>query len=219
MSRVFGKNSRRIAGELLLGVMLLTLLGAGAAWYYATPKYTRVGYAPLQPIAYSHKLHVSQLGLDCLYCHNNVRSSPHANIPAQSTCWNCHGTDKGNIKSDSLLLAPLREAQQSGGAIHWVRVHQLPDFVYFNHQIHVNRGVSCVSCHGRVDEMEVVRQVQPMSMSWCLDCHRNPDASLRLADQVTNLAWQVPDDAAEFGKQLRESAGIRPPTNCTGCHR
>lgn len=212
--------------------MLLGGLATGAVWYYATPKWYRVGYAPQQPIAFSHKLHAGQLGMDCLYCHTNVKESPHANIPAAQTCMNCHDPAKGNIRGDSPALAPLREAYAAGTPIDWVRVHKLPDFVYFNHAVHVNRGVSCASCHGQINEMPVVRHEQPLSMSWCLDCHRNPQPNLRPAEQVTNLAWnpQRQWDAgkdrlfgsqsqAEFARKLVQQSGIHPPTNCTGCHR
>ena len=231
MSRVFPKNSRAIAGVIALGLLLLGGLVSLGVTYYFTPKYTRVGYTPLQPVPYSHKIHVGQLGLDCTYCHTNVAEAPHANIPSVNVCMNCHDPAKGNIKADSPLLATVREAWKTGQPVHWVRVHKLPDYVYFNHQIHVNRGVSCVDCHGRVDGMVEVRHVQPMSMSWCLDCHRNPLPKIRPNDQVTNLAWEPGKDWAvmpkylnadsplEFAQKVAGQSGLKPPTNCSGCHR
>lgn len=174
MPQIFGKNSRLIAGRALLALGLLAAWCVGAGWYYLTPKYSRVGYAPIQPIAFSHEIHAGRLGLDCTYCHSHVGESAHANIPTAQVCWNCHGPDKGNIKSDSPQLLPLRQAMESGQPIVWQRVHKLPDYAYFNHAVHVNRGVACTSCHGQVDQMPIVRHDQPLSMSWCLDCHRQP---------------------------------------------
>lgn len=226
VSRIFPRNSRAIAGKTVLGVLLFGSLACGAVWYYATPKYYRVGYAPIQPIPFSHALHVQQVGLDCTYCHNHVKESPFSNVPITQTCWNCHGADKANIKANSPLLAPLREAHQSGRPIPWVRIHKVPDFVYFNHQAHVNRGVSCVSCHGQVNEMTVMREEKPLSMSWCLSCHRDPGPNLRPNDQVTNLSWDPRLDPTLAGRTPQENArllaahsGVRPPTDCTGCHR
>lgn len=231
LSTVFPKNSRAIAGAIAIGLLLLGGLVTLGVTYYFTPKYTRVGYEPIQPIPYSHKIHVGQLGLDCTYCHTNVAEAPHANIPATNVCMNCHDPAKGNIKGDSPLLAPLREASKTGMPINWVRVHKLPDYVYFNHQIHVNRGVGCVECHGRVDQMPEVREVQPLSMSWCLDCHRDPQPRIRPNQQVTNLAWDpikdwpvMPqylnaDNQMSFAEQVAKQSGLKPPTNCSACHR
>jgi hypothetical protein len=231
VSNVFPKNSRQIAGALVLGVMLFGVLLAGGITYYATPKYTHVGYMPHQPIPFSHRTHVGQLGLDCTYCHTNVFESPHANIPSTHTCMNCHDPQRGNIKGDSGLLAPLREAWATGQPLPWVRVHKVPDFVYFNHQIHVNRGISCVSCHGRVDDMVEVRQVEPYSMSWCLDCHRKPEPHVRPNAKITDLAWdpmrdwsvspltQFTESQSIFAQKMVRESGLHPPTNCTACHR
>lgn len=224
MSRIFPRESRAIAGKLLLGVALLGGLVTAGVWYYGSPKYYRVGYAPVQPIPFSHELHVQQVGLDCTFCHTQVKESWYSNIPNTQTCWNCHGQDKGNIKSQSPLLEPLREAHATGRPIEWVRVHKLPDFAYFNHAAHVNRGVSCQSCHGQVNEMPVVFHAEPMSMSWCLDCHRNPAPHLRPNDQVTNLDWDPRTDARFAGKTRQQiglelAAHVAPPTDCTACHR
>ncbi len=206
--------------------MLLGGLVTAGVWYYASPNYFRVGYEPLQPIAFSHQIHVGGLGMDCLYCHTNVKESPHANIPSTATCMNCHDAAKGNIKSDSPALAPLREAFKTGRPVEWMRVHKVPDFVYFNHQVHVTRGVACVSCHGRIDQMDTVRHAEPLSMSWCLDCHRNPGPNLRPAAAVTSMSWDARTEPlfatksqGQFANELIRQSGIHPPTNCTGCHR
>jgi hypothetical protein len=175
----------------------LGLLGLGVALaipYYFTPKYTRVGYTPDQPVPFDHSWHAGQLGLDCRYCHSHVESSGHSNIPTNETCYNCHGPGKGQIKVDSPKLAAVRESGETGKPIEWVRVHAAPDYVYFNHSVHVARGVSCVSCHGKVNEMKVVGHAEPHSMGWCLDCHRNPEKHLRPVDQVYNLDYDPAKD-------------------------
>ncbi len=142
---------------------------------------TDVGYAPEQPVPYSHALHAGQLGIDCRYCHNTVETAAHAAVPPTQTCMNCHAA----IRKESEKLIPVRASYATGMPIPWVRVHDLPDYVYFNHSAHVRRGVGCVSCHGRVDTMEVVYQAEPLSMGWCLDCHRNPERHLRPVEFVT----------------------------------
>jgi hypothetical protein len=183
--------------------------------YLAHPAVADVGYTPVQPVAYSHKLHAGNLGMDCRYCHSSVETAAQAALPATETCMNCHA----RVKKDSPLLAPVRESYASGQPIPWVRVHNLPDYVYFNHQAHVSAGVSCVSCHGRVDQMAEVRQAQPLSMAWCLDCHRNPAPHLRPRELVTRLDWQPDRSPAEVGRELMAANEIHPPTNCSGCHR
>ncbi len=158
--------------------------------YYFTPKYTRVGYMPTQPVPFSHKIHAGQLGLDCRFCHSFGERSSHSNIPNNQTCANCHASGKGQIKLNSPKLELVRKAAEPGGEpIRWVKVHKAPDYVYFNHSAHLNRGISCVSCHGRVDQMDVVYHHEPQSMGWCLDCHRNPEKNLRPLTEITNLAY------------------------------
>jgi hypothetical protein len=185
-------------------------------WYGASPKTTDVGYAPEQPIPYSHALHAGELGIDCRYCHNTVEQTAHAAIPATETCMNCHQ----RIKTKSPKLEVLRDSWTEGTAVQWKKVHDLPDYVYFNHSAHVRRGVGCVSCHGRIDQMEVVFQHETLSMGWCLDCHRNPDPNLRPTAEVTNMTWAAPEgDAVALGKQLRAERGLNPSTDCSTCHR
>jgi hypothetical protein len=196
------------------GVLVPTLAVAGV-WYFFSPSYTDVGYQPVQPVAYSHKLHVGDLGLDCRYCHASVESSAVANVPPTQTCMNCHQT----VKRDSPLLAPIRESMQSGRPMRWIRVHKLPEYAYFTHNMHVTAGIGCVTCHGRIDEMETVTQVAPLSMSWCLDCHRNPDPFRRPLSEITNMRWTAPRDSAVLAAQLAGARPIAPPTDCSGCHR
>lgn len=204
---------------------LLAVIGGGYATaivaYGFSPKTTDVGYAPAQPIPYSHAIHAGQLGIDCRYCHTSVEDTAKANIPPTQTCLNCHSS----ILTESPKLQALRDARDSGLPIRWVRVHSLPDHAYFNHSAHVQRGVGCVSCHGRVDTMEVVRTVQTLSMSWCVDCHRHPEKHVRPADKVTDMTWKPVDaegkpvDPAEVGRQLIAAYNINPPTDCSTCHR
>ena len=197
--------------------VLAAALGGGGAfatwaiWYYASPKNLQVGYAPEQPIPYSHKLHVDQLGIDCRYCHANVERSQEAMIPASDTCMGCHAL----VKADSPKLEALRSSWQQNQPVPWVRVHKLPDHVFFDHSVHVANGVGCVSCHGRIDQMEVVRLDKPISMGWCLECHRDPTPNLRPVDQVTNMTW-APGQSAEGDGALAE---VQPPQHCSGCHR
>jgi hypothetical protein len=174
-----------------------------------------VGYAPVQPIPFSHQTHAGELGMDCRYCHSTVEDGAMAALPQTSTCMNCH--DK--IRTESPKLAPLFAAAESGEAIEWVRVHDLPEFVYFNHSAHLSAGVSCVECHGRVDQMEVVRQDQPLSMGWCLDCHRDPAPHLREQDFITDLGWTTTEDRQIMGEKLMKDNHIDPRTDCSTCHR
>lgn len=204
--------------NLRLGVAgALVLLGAagGAAGYFLHPKQLDTGYQPEQPVPYSHKLHAGNLGMDCTYCHATVDKSSFAAVPATETCMNCHH----RVKEKSPKLQMVRDSYATGQPVPWVKVHRLPDYVYFNHQAHVTAGVSCVSCHGRVDQMTEVMQVNTLNMAWCLECHRNPAASVRPVEYVTKLDWQPDGDAAELGRKLMAEKHINPPQNCSGCHR
>jgi hypothetical protein len=197
-----------------LGAPILVFL----VWYYFSPWNTDVGYAPEQPIPYSHQLHVGMLGLDCRYCHQNVERGPHATIPSTQTCLNCHAL----IKTDSLVLQPVIETLKAlavgeeAEPIPWVKVHLLPDYSYFDHSAHVAVGVGCESCHGRVDQMQIVRQTQPLSMGWCLECHRNPEKHIRPPELVTKMGY-VHDEAKAL--ELIKQKNINPPIHCTACHR
>lgn len=193
-----------------LPVYLIILIGFGSS-----AKTTAVGYMPAQPVPYSHALHAGQLGIDCRYCHVSVETAAVAQIPPTQTCMNCHQ----KIRAQSAALLPVRESYATGMPVPWIRVHDLPDYVYFNHSAHVRRGVGCVECHGRVDRMDVVYQEKPLSMGWCLDCHRNPEPALRPVEFVTKLDWVPAEDRATLGKRLREQYNINPPTDCYTCHR
>lgn len=165
---------------------------------------------------YSHALHVGQLGLDCRYCHTTVDRGAHASVPATQTCMNCHT----QVQKDSPKLQPVRDSYANGLSVQWTRIHDLPDYSYFDHSAHVNRGVSCVECHGRVDQMEVVQKAEPMSMGWCLECHRNPTDRLRPLDRITQLSWdQRTEMTAEEREALKKLYHISPSENCSTCHR
>jgi len=185
MPAVFPKWTNRLPAMIIVGGLLLGGGVTAGVWYYFTPKYSRVGYQPLQPVAFSHAIHVDQVGVDCRYCHNMVEKSWFSNVPASAVCMNCHK----HVLKDDPRLALVRDGYETGKPIPWVQIHKLPDFVYFNHSVHVNRGISCVHCHGQVNQMEEVFHAQPLSMTFCLDCHRNPAPNLRPNDHVTELAW------------------------------
>jgi menaquinone reductase, multiheme cytochrome c subunit len=185
-------------------------------WYGGSPATTAVGYAPVQPVPYSHALHAGQMGMDCRYCHTTVEIAAHAAIPPTQTCMNCHT----NIKGASPKLLPVRSSNATGMPVPWVRVHDLPDYVYFNHSAHVMRGVGCVECHDRVDKMDVVYQAKKLSMGWCLDCHRNPDARLRPPELVTQMDWPPAGvDRLAVGRHVREQYKLNPSEDCSTCHR
>ena len=180
-----------------------------------SPQATDVGYMPTQPVPYSHALHVGQLGMDCRYCHTGVEQTARAAVPPTQTCMNCHS----KVLANSEKLIPVRESYATGMPVPWIRVHDLPDFVYFDHSAHIRRGVGCVSCHGRIDTMEVVYQAEPLSMGWCLECHRSPEQHLRPEKFVTQLDWVPEEDQLALGSRLREINNINPPTDCNTCHR
>lgn len=218
---------------------LLKLMGAGAAvtglyvvlmiYFGFSPKTLNAGYMPQQPVPYSHALHVGELGLDCRYCHTTVESAGFAAVPPTQTCMSCHE----KIAPTSTKLDPVRSAFLSGMPVQWIKVHDLPDYVYFNHSAHVTRGVSCVECHGRVDHMEEVHQVERLSMGWCLECHRNPAPHLRPVDHVTDLDWgmgRTEEEKQAQGVEIMKGLGLydesgQPTsrmtlmTNCSTCHR
>lgn len=197
-------------GGGVAGVYVVVLVAYGAS-----PKTLNVGFAPEQPIPFSHAMHAGELGLDCRYCHTTVEQAARAAIPPTETCMNCHA----RIRPQSERLAPLFESWSSAQPVHWKRVHDLPDYVYFDHSAHVTRGVACVSCHGRIDTMERVRQEQPLSMGWCLDCHRNPTPNLRPPQFVTSMDWVPGRPAAEVGAEVAKAANLKPSMDCSTCHR
>jgi hypothetical protein len=185
-------------------------------WYYGTDKYLSVGYTPKQPVDYSHKLHAGDMGMDCRYCHTTVEKSGYAAVPSTQVCMNCHA----KVKTESVKLLPIREAWASGQPVPWVKIHNLPDYVNFNHSAHLAAGVGCATCHGRVDQMVRVGQQAPLTMGWCLECHRNPGENIRPLDQITNMAWTPKLEEAHQGVVKNEvGRALNPPVSCSGCHR
>jgi hypothetical protein len=222
MSAIFPKWTNRLPLMLIVGGGLMATAVTAGVWYYFTPKYFRVGYQPVQPVAFSHKTHAGQLGIDCRYCHSAVEKSWFSNIPSASTCMNCHS----QVLKDDPRLALVRESAATGKPIPWVQIHRVPDFVYFNHSVHVTRGISCVECHGRIDQMDEVYHAKPLSMSFCLDCHRDPGSKLRPLDKVTDLAWKWSDDPLEaakaqeaHGDMMIKNMKVESLDNCSACHR
>jgi cytochrome c7-like protein len=217
MSNIFPKSANKLPLQIVVYLVVLSGIVTAGATYYMTPKYTRVGYSPVQPVPYSHALHAGQLGIDCRYCHSNIEKSGVANLPTAQTCMNCHN----QVKKDSPLLAVVRQSFETGEPVPWIKIHQTPDYVYFNHAIHVNRGVSCVECHGKITEMDVVQHAQPLSMGFCLDCHRDPTNHLREQADIYNI--DSPTIATKSGfaaaHQFVTDRNIKPPQSCSGCHR
>ncbi len=206
---------------IICGGLVGTAVTAGV-WYYFTPKYFLVGYQPIQPVAFSHATHNGQLGIDCRYCHSAVEQSWFSNIPASSTCMNCHN----QVLKDDPRLALVRESAATGKPIPWVQIHRIADFVYFNHSVHVRRGISCVECHGQINEMDVVYHAKPLSMSFCLECHRDPAAKVRPASKITDLNWKWNADPiknaeaqAAFGTKFVHDFRVESLQNCSTCHR
>lgn len=184
--------------------------------YGFSPKTLEQGYQPTQPVPFSHATHAGKLGMDCRYCHNTVETSSYAAIPPTQTCMNCHT----QIHRESPKLEAVRESYEQGTPIEWIKVHKLGDYAYFDHSAHVTRGVSCVECHGRVDTMEVVARVKPLSMGWCLECHREPVDFIRPPDEVFNLGKNTTDTwAQDVRLRLMHQFEIQPSENCSTCHR
>ena len=212
MSDIFPKWTNKLPAMVGIAAVVLSSTVAAGVWYYLTPKYSRVGYQPKQPVAFSHAIHSDQLGIDCRYCHTGVEKSWFSNIPAAETCMRCHSV----VVKDSPKLALVRESFTSGKPIPWVWIHKTPDFVYFNHSVHVNRGISCVHCHGQINKMDEVYHAKPFSMGFCLDCHREPEAKIRPNEFVTQLDW---NNEGFDGKAAVHDWKVQPGQSCSTCHR
>jgi hypothetical protein len=216
MPQIFHPSTNTISrvsifgGALFLLGLLWVLYGVNSSAYV-----TGVGVAVGQPVPFSHKHHVSGIGIDCRYCHTSVEQSAVAGLPPTETCMSCHS----QIWADSPMLEPVRASLREGRPIEWVRVHDLPDFVYFDHSIHLKKGVGCASCHGRVDQMPLMWKVETLNMEWCLECHRHPERYVRPREEVFNMAWTPPADQLALGRELVAKYQIRKMTDCSTCHR
>jgi hypothetical protein len=217
MSALFSPRSNAVFRSVLV-ILIGGAAGTvgGLMLYWRTPFGTGQQQQVEQPVQFDHRHHIKDDLIDCRYCHTSVDRASSAGIPPTQLCLNCHA----QVWNKSPKLDLVRASWFGDRGIRWTRVHKLPDFVYFNHAIHVNKGVGCVECHGRVDEMPAVEQVQPLTMGWCLECHRNPYARLRPLDEVTNLAWTAPPgDREAYGRELAKKNDVHPRVNCTTCHR
>lgn len=202
---------------IIVGMTAPLYVAFMVAWGFS-PVTTDVGYMPAQPVPFSHRVHAGELGIDCRYCHNTVEYAAVAAIPPTATCMNCHV----QIHPESDKLAPLHESYETGMPVEWIKVHDMPDYAYFDHSAHVTRGVSCVECHGRIDTMETVYQHERLSMGWCLECHRDPAPHVRNPDLVTQLEWGWDMGAAERlaeGAHWLSANHLNPSQDCSTCHR
>lgn len=218
MPQIFHPSTNTIAKASIFGAVFIL---AGVGWLTAalirSPYMTGVGVALEQPVPFSHQHHVEGLGIDCRYCHTSVEESSFAGIPPTKTCMNCHSI----IWNDAPILQPVRSSFQTETPIEWNRVHNLPDFVYFDHSIHVAKGVGCTSCHGQVNEMPLTWKANTFHMEWCLSCHREPENHLRPKENVFDMHWQTPENQTEMGRELIEKYHIQVEklTDCYVCHR
>ena len=219
MAQIFHRSTNTISRLSIFGALFLV---AGLLWLLAainrSSYVTEQNVARAQPVPFSHDHHVGGLGIDCRYCHTSVEVSSFAGIPATAVCMNCHS----QIWSTSEVLAPVRESFRTNTPIRWTRVHNLADFAYFNHSIHVRKGVGCSTCHGPVDRMQLMWQAASLQMEWCLECHRQPERFLRPREQVFNMNWQPDGDQIALGRQLIEQYNVKSTavlTSCSTCHR
>lgn len=215
MAQVFKPSTNTYARLSLVAVALIA--GGAGHFLYAfntLPYVTRQGEAVEQPVQFSHKHHNGELGIDCRYCHTQVEETAFAGIPATQICMNCHA----QIWKDAPILEPVRASYRTGESLEWTRVHDLADFAYFNHAAHLAKGVGCASCHGDMTQMNLTYSVAPLSMGWCLDCHRNPASAVRPKDKLFDVAWKA-DDQLALGAKLVEEYHVEPRTDCSTCHR
>ena len=216
MPQFFPRTANSIARLSILAVIgAVTLFAIGGYLIVESPYETSQGVPRQQPIPFSHAHHAGDLGIDCRYCHTTVETSSFANIPATKVCMNCHS----QMWAVAPILEPLRESYRTGRSIAWTRVHDLPDFVYFNHAIHIHNGIGCSTCHGRVDKMPITWQAQSLRMEWCLNCHRHPERYVRPRDRVFDMDYQPPHDQIAMGKRLVSEYHIQSLISCSTCHR
>jgi hypothetical protein len=219
MAQIFHPSMNTVSKVTIFGAAFFALAALAINYtIYSSPYVTQVNVVVDQPVPFSHEHHVLGLGIDCRYCHTSVETSSFAGIPPTETCMTCHS----QIWSESPMLEPIRESMRTNAPLRWNRVHDVPDYAYFNHAVHVRKGVGCSSCHGPVDRMPLTWKAEPMTMEWCLDCHRRPERALRANKQeVFDMAWVPPADQATAGTRLIRERHIPVDrlTNCSTCHR
>jgi hypothetical protein len=214
MAQIFDRSSNALArASLVLTGLIVIALGVTLDQLQRSPWVTRQGQRPDQPVPFSHKHHVQGLGLQCQYCHVTVEKSSYAGIPPTKTCMNCHA----QIWTNAQLLEPVRNSWATGESLVWTKVHDLPDFVYFNHEIHVNKGIGCASCHGRVDQMPLMYMQNTLQMEWCLDCHRNPAKNLRPTSEIYNMAWENPAEDRPVWCSVNDANPAAPTAQSVSC--
>jgi len=214
--QVFHRSTNTISRVSIYGaVVILAMVGWLGATFSRSSYLTGVGEAVEQPVPFSHKHHVGGIGIDCRYCHTTVETQAFAGFPATKTCMGCHS----QVWADSPTLEPVRASWRSGQSLEWNKVHKLADFAYFNHSIHINKGIGCASCHGRVDQMPLIWKVNTLQMEWCLDCHRQPEKYVRPREHVFDMAWKPEEDQMVMGERLVKEYKIQKLTNCSTCHR
>ena len=216
MAQIFHRSANSLARLSLAAVVLLAGGILWAAYRIDQGGYvTDVAVAKDQPIPFSHKHHVTDDGIDCRYCHTSVETSAVAGVPASEICMSCHS----QIWTNAAILEPLRSSWARGESLRWTRIHDLPDFVFFNHSIHIAKGIGCATCHGRVDQMPLTYKVNTLYMEWCVECHRNPERFIRPRDQVFNMAYEAPGNQEELGQRLVAEYHVQSLTDCVTCHR
>lgn len=211
MAQIFPKWTNKLPFYLALAGLLFSFLAVGFIWYYFSPKFTAVGYEPEQPVVFSHKLHAGELGMDCRYCHSTVEKASFAALPPTETCYGCHN----KVKPQSPRIQPIIESWNKNQPLSWINVHMIPQHSHFPHDAHVNIGVQCQECHGRVDKMDIVQQKEPLSMGWCLQCHANPHEKIVPKKEVTNMLYEKSNLDLEEALKLK----LEPPkSDCGACH-
>lgn len=216
MAQFFHPSTNTFSKVTIFGAVFFIAAGLWVMLTVERSSYvTQAKVVQEQPVPFSHRHHVSQLGLDCRYCHTSAEESAFAGIPPTKTCMTCHS----QIHTNAEMLEPVRESWRSGKPLEWIRVHDLPDFVYFDHSIHVSKGIACVTCHGPVGEMALMWRENSLNMEWCLDCHRHPEKNVRPKEFVFKTDWHPDVDQEELGKKLVAEYNIKSLTNCSICHR
>ena len=218
MAQIFHASTKVISkASIVIAVLVFGILTLVSYELFASAYFTELNVARVQPIQFSHEHHVRGLGMDCRYCHAGVENASYADIPPTHTCMTCHS----QIWTTAPMLEPVRTSYRNNIPLHWLKVHDLPDFVYFNHGIHVTKGIGCSTCHGRVDLMQQTNRVNTLYMSWCLDCHRAPEKYIRPKTEIFSMLWTPPEDQLESGRTLVQSnhINVHQLTNCSICHR
>jgi hypothetical protein len=216
VAQIFPRRANVFARWSLIGSILFLVFLVMAYWIYLrTPAFTEVGLAKPQPVPFSHQLHAGDMGIDCRYCHTTVETSPFGGMPDTKTCMNCHSV----IQTTNPDLAVVRNSAATGQAIQWTRVNNIPDYVYFDHSIHINKGIGCSSCHGVVDQKPQMTKGASLQMSFCVNCHTHPEEQVRPHSEIFNMQWQPPANQEQLAAQLMLDQNVQSKLSCSTCHR